>query len=89
MGTGIANRTNLAFNTAGAEAAGNKNAPHILKKAVCGFIRNKFGINPFDIHSDTIGNPAMLLGFHNADVSVVKLYIFPYQSNGHFSGGSP
>ena len=81
VGSGVGNGIKLSVDAPGAEPAGNQNSVHVGEKPVRIFRSYFFRIHPFDPDTDMIGNTAVLECFHHADIGVMKLNIFAYQSN--------
>ena len=81
VGSGVGNGINLSVDAPVAESAGNQNSVHVGEKPVRIFRSYFFRIHPFDPDTDMIGNTAVLERFHHADIGVMKLNIFAYQSN--------
>ena len=84
MFAGILDGGDLAFDAAVAEAARNQDAAHIAETARSAFSAVTVSES---IHlmltCGMVGNAAVLQGFHNGDVGVMKLDIFADQGDGH------
>ena len=83
----IAGSNHHAFNTAFAEAAGNKNAVHIRKDCVRIIVLKLFCRDPLNIDSCIVCNAAVFQCFGNGKIGIVQLYVFADESNGAFLGG--
>lgn len=80
----IAGSNHHAFNTAFAEAAGNKNAVHIRKDCVRIIVLKLFCRDPLNVDSCIVCNAAVFQCFGNGKISIVQLNVFADESNGAF-----
>src|SRR5699024_4773238 len=87
MSAGVADGLDLSLDSAVAETSGHKDAAYVREELVCVFLCHGLGVNPLDVHRCVRVDAPVFERFYNADVGVVKLDIFSYESNGHILGG--
>ena len=84
MDAGIADRFDLAVDPAVAEPTGDEDAAYIGEDLICVFRSYFFRIHPFDVYRCVGIDPTVFQRFHDTDIGIVELDVFPYKGDRHF-----
>ncbi|MPM49254.1 hypothetical protein SDC9_95982 [bioreactor metagenome] len=80
---GVPHGGNHSLNPPVAKAAGYQNPCAARQNFRRVFLCHRLGVNPADIHHRAICDTRVVQRFHNGEIRIVKLGIFPHQRNFH------